>query len=135
MTAVICIDNNSGMMFNHRRQSRDSVVIQDVLSFADGKTVRIHTYSAPLFAQYPDSVCADDDYLSTAGEDDICFIENADPAPYADRISRLVLYRWNRTYPADRRMTLGLSAYTLTETKEFAGSSHEKITREVYVKC
>ena len=24
MTAVICIDNNSGMMFNHRRQSRDA---------------------------------------------------------------------------------------------------------------
>jgi len=43
----------------------------------------------------------------------------------------LILYRWNRTYPADLYFTLSLEGWTLERREEFAGSSHEKITKEV----
>ena len=49
---------------------------------------------------------------------------------------KLVIYRWNRHYPADVRWEPDLSSlgFTLQETTEFPGTSHEKITREVYEK-
>ena len=44
----------------------------------------------------------------------------------------VVLYHWNRTYPSDRRFPLPLAGWTLARREEFSGSSHEKITKEVY---
>lgn len=29
MTVIVCLDNANGMMFNHRRQSRDANVVKD----------------------------------------------------------------------------------------------------------
>ena len=31
MTVIVCLDNANGMMFNHRRQSRDANVVKDIL--------------------------------------------------------------------------------------------------------
>ena len=31
MQVILCLDDRNGMMFNHRRQSRDRAVIQDIL--------------------------------------------------------------------------------------------------------
>ena len=51
-----------------------------------------------------------------------------------ERIQEIYLYRWNRDYPADVYFPVDLSGWNCVETKEFAGSSHEKITRERYVR-
>lgn len=32
MTLILCLDDENGMMFNHRRQSRDRVLISEMLS-------------------------------------------------------------------------------------------------------
>ena len=45
------------------------------------------------------------------------------------------MFRWNRDYPADTYFDLSLeSGWTRTETSEFAGSSHETITKEIYIR-
>lgn len=46
----------------------------------------------------------------------------------------LIVYRWNRTYPADLFLTLPLEQWTLVRQEEFAGSSHQNITKEVYTR-
>ena len=51
-----------------------------------------------------------------------------------ERIGEIYLYRWNRDYPADVYFPVDLSVWKCVETKEFAGSSHEKITRERYTR-
>ena len=51
-----------------------------------------------------------------------------------EHISQLIVYKWNRKYPADFRLDLDLSQWNLKEQIEFVGNSHEKITREIYVK-
>jgi len=68
------------------------------------------------------------------GETDFCFCEREAIAPHTHKVSAVTVYRWNRHYPSDRKLDLDLSAYTLRETTEFAGSSHDMITKEVYVK-
>ncbi len=51
---------------------------------------------------------------------------------YEDRIEKVILFKWNRNYPADTFFSLDLSGYTLEKTEDFAGNSHEKITKEIY---
>ena len=53
-------------------------------------------------------------------------------ASMVKEIEKVILYHWNRDYPADVYFPVDLSVWKCVETKEFAGSSHEKITRERY---
>ena len=70
-------------------------------------------------------------------ENDLCAQKSDDTMLLLGRhfqIEELILFRWNRVYPADLHCTLDLSVWKLTETEEFAGNSHEKITQERYVR-
>ena len=53
---------------------------------------------------------------------------------FEDEIRTVILYQWNRRYPADRYFPLELTdgSWELQRTEELKGSSHEKITKEVY---
>ena len=63
-----------------------------------------------------------------------CFAENSDYEGFADKIEKIVLFRWNRHYPADAHFQFP-GKWALTAREDFPGSSHEKITMEVYEKC
>lgn len=130
MIVVVCLDDRNGMLFNHRRQSRDRMLIADLLQLRAGHPLRMNAYSAPMFSH--DDILAAEDFLSRAESGDYCFVEDQPLSQYADRIEGLVLYRWNRAYPADLHFDLELSAFQLTELTDFQGSSHDKITREIY---
>lgn len=131
MKIAVCIDDNNGMMFHSKRISRDREIIKDLITLSGSRGLLIHSYSEALFDK-GDNVIVDDDFLDKAGDDDICFVENRDIIPYADRISEIILYHWNRRYPSDMKFSLDMSGYKLTSRKDFAGYSHEKITREEY---
>ncbi len=132
MKLIVCIDDKLGMAFNNRRQSKDSALRADILTLTDGK-LWMNTYSAAQFEE-ANTFYMDDDFLDKAAADDYCFVENADIAPYAERVSGVILYRWNRHYPSDRKFPMELfeDRWILESTFEFPGSSHETITREVY---
>lgn len=133
MKLVLCLDDGHGMMFNHRRQSRDRVLIEDLLRHTAGHRLWVTPYSSPLFPPNTSGLTVANDLTATDSED-YCFVETFDPAPLWDRVSEVIVYRWNRLYPADIFFTGDLSALHLTETTEFAGSSHDKITKEVWKK-
>ncbi len=130
MKIAICIDDRNGRSFNKRRQSRDRKLIEDLAAYVNEGRIFMNSYSAPLFADFADKIEVRDDFLEAAGENDVCFVETTDITPYADRIDHIILYRWNRHYPSDKKLELDLSQYTLVSSCEFAGSSHENITRE-----
>ena len=135
MIAIVCVDDNNGMMFNHRRQSQDRVLREHVLREADGEVVWMNAYSAKQFADAEPSrlkVC--ENFLEQAGNGEFCFVEDQDLRPYMDRTREIILYKWNRVYPADFRFEVDLSSRKLEESEEFAGLSHEKITRERYIR-
>lgn len=135
MKIIVCVDDQNGMMFNKRRQSRDSVLIQDVLNSTTGGHLLIAPYSKILFQDCDKGAyIVSDSLLDDALSDDSCFIENKSLLPYSDRIDELIIYRWNRTYPADMHLDIDPTALSmmLVSTTEFAGSSHEKITKELY---
>lgn len=134
MKICVCLDDSQGIAFNRRRQSRDSAVTERISEDARGSILRISPYSGPLFNI--ENIYEGDDYLENAEPGDWCFCERQDPSPYTDRAEAFVIYRWNRAYPGDVFFSADLAeaGFHLEETEEFTGSSHEKITREVYTR-
>ena len=133
MHAIVCIDNQMGMLFNHRRQSQDRSLRDYLQNLAKSHRLLMNEYSGKQFEDTK-SICISENFLLEAGKDDFCFIEDKALLPVADRIDSLILCKWNRDYPGDFFLDLDLSSWHLTYVEEFSGSSHDQITVEVYEK-
>ena len=136
MTVFVCIDDRGGMLFNKRRQSRDSKVIEDVARTVGEGLLYISDFSEVLFAESDASVISVPDPLDSAGDGSFVFVENLHLGEYVDKIDRLIIYKWNRKYPCDFELDLTPTeaGFKKKSTREFKGTSHDKITREDYVK-
>lgn len=139
MTLIVCVDDRGGQAFHRRRLSRDRVLCARILELAGSGTLRMSPYSARLFEgmSHEAALSAGEDYLALSAGEDFCFAEREDVAPWLERADKLVLLRWNRTYPFDLRFPLDTveKNWALTATRDFPGSSHEKITEEWYEKA
>lgn len=133
MTIIACIDDQGGMMFGGRRQSRDRAVTERIRHTIGDKRLYTSTYSAALFT-HDSATIADDGYASLCRAEDACFVENG--AIPIDRAECIILYRWNRRYPADRFFPIDPveHGYRLLSSAEFTGSSHDTVTEEIYEK-
>ena len=49
MYMIICLDDNNGLAFNHRRQSQDRIVAEDIRKTVGEKKLWITDYSRKLF--------------------------------------------------------------------------------------
>lgn len=153
MKIIVCVDNQNGMMFNRRRQSQDRVLRKRILELIGGKKLWMNAYSQKQFLQdlqengimpkgqeqsrqsgQLGQIQVDEAFLEKAGAGEYCFVEDKDVVPYESRIEEVILCHWNRDYPADMYFKMDLSGWRLAETGEYAGSSHEKITEERYMR-
>ena len=134
MWLIACVDDNLGMAFNHRRQSRDRVLRRKVLERVEGKPLWMSAYSAGQFDPLPQNVRVAEDFWGRAGAGEYCFAELHPPGAWLDRLEGVVLYRWMRRYPSDLKFDLPLEAFRLQSRQEFVGHSHPQITEEVYVR-
>lgn len=135
MTVIVCVDDRLGMMFGKRRQSMDAALQARVLDRTKESSLWMNAYTQKQFAAYAaPQITVSEEFLSAAPEDAFCFVEDAALAPYADRVDTIILYRWNRRYPGTLFFDLPLGDYTLCESTDFAGNSHETITEEIYTR-
>ncbi len=134
MRLILCLDEKKGMMFNRRRQSRDRVLLEDLKAMTAGKSLYVLPYSVALLRDAGISCQEVKDPVAAAGKEDFCFLEGPLAKEAEDRVEELILYHWNRHYPSDLWFTMSLEGFTLAESTEFVGSSHEKITKEVWKK-
>lgn len=133
MIVAVMLDDHGGMTFNHRRQSQDRVLRADLLDTVGNAPLWMNAYSQKQFLKDTvPTLRVDEDFLAKAQNGEYCFCEDQALTPYQDKIEQLILYRWNRTYPADFSFDLSLTGWKCVSVCEFAGSSHEKITKEVY---
>lgn len=133
MHIIICLDDDNGMLFHDRRQSQDVKLRADVLERLGERELWMNAYSAKQFADAGDArIHVSEEFLEEAGEGDYCFVENQPLLPYEPRIRDVICYRWNRRYPSDMKLDLLLESWKTVEESEFAGKSHERITRTVY---
>ena len=137
MIVIQCVDNRNGTLFNGRRQSQDRLLRARVLAACAGRRLWMNAYSLRQFQgdlppEQPLTVA--EDFLSRAGSGEVCFVEGLPLRPWLDRIEQVVLFRWNRDYPADVRLDWDLTAFRIAEAREFPGRSHPRITRTIYVR-
>ena len=135
MIIMTVVDNHGGLCFNQRRQSQDRKLRQRMLEIAGARGIWMDSYSASMVTEEADRIHTADDFLEQAGCGDFCFVEDKAVLPYADRIEQIILFRWNRAYPADMYFDITLdSPWKLQESHDFSGFSHDTNTEEVYVK-
>lgn len=134
MIVILCLDDKNGMMFNNRRQSKDKVVIQDILKLVDGKKLFINSYSESLFQDLESNLIIDDNFLNNATKEDYCFVEDNNLKDFSEKIEKIIVYKWNRIYPSDLKLEIPIQNWNLIDSFELSGNSHDKITREVYLK-
>jgi len=125
MTVIVCLDDNLGMSFGGKRQSRDSAVCADIVQMANGAAITMDERSKMLFEGLDANIADNGEFYFAEFESPNALLQSADG---------LVIYRWNRRYPADLRFDVSLEGWQLCKASEFAGTSHEKITKEVYVR-
>ena len=131
MIVMVCVDDKNGMMFNKRRQSQDRVLRQHMLELAGDKKLWMNAYSRKQFSKEDENrIAVAENGFQNIRSGEYCFLEDEDPAQYTEQIEELILFHWNRIYPADFFCTLDLSEWKRKTTEEFAGCSHEKITQE-----
>ena len=59
MIAIVTIDDNNGMMFNKRRQSKDIRLIERILDIAGTNSIWVSESSSQLFDTYKDNIIVD----------------------------------------------------------------------------
>ena len=131
MKLIFCIDNKNGMMFFGKRQSQDSLLRKWIIEHSvDGK-LWMSSYSAKQFNDHIGYI-VDDNYMQNASSGDYCFIE--DKGYVLDKVSEIILCKWNRRYQADKVFSIDLktNGFKKVASEDIKGSSHEKITIETY---
>ena len=135
LTVAITVDDKMGLAFNNRRQSRDKKLIEDLCSKTDGD-IFISPYSALLFDGFSDRIRIVDDPLAECPDGGFCFVEMTHLGEYINDVSTLIIYHWNRLYPADKQLDINPNefGFKMSAKYEFCGNSHDKITKGIYKK-
>lgn len=136
MILIVCLDDDNGMLFNRRRQSQDRLLRKHLIALTAGKKLWMNHYSAKQFESDYEQINVDDSFMLEATDGDYCFAEDIDATQYEKWIEQIIVYRWNRKYPSDLQFNISLTDghWKKIKTEDFVGSSHEKITMEVYTK-
>ena len=133
MKVILCVDKKNGMMFFGKRQSRDRTQIEKMISLVGNNKLWVSEYSASLFGGVS-NLTIDNDFEKNMDIDDYCFVEDIDVD--FSKADTVIVYNWNRHYPADKYFLCDLKAsgFKLIRKTEFEGFSHEKITEVIYEK-
>ena len=136
MNVFVCLDEMGGMTFNKRRQSSDRVIREDILQTIGEKQLYVNSYTAKQFEE-DSRLLVDDACMENAKSGDYVFLENIAIGDYVSDIENIIVYRWQRKYPADFFFDVDLTSdnWNLSSSEEITGYSHEIIIKEIYEKA
>ncbi|MBF0579215.1 hypothetical protein IM774_05360 [Erysipelotrichaceae bacterium RD49] len=127
MNAIFIVDQENGLAFNHRPQSRDRMLMDDLKSLVD-EPIQAESYFGRMAASYGVPI------TDTLEDDNGWVLFDHNPTPEeASQIDKILLYRFmDVEYPADQILSLDFSPFACIAQTEFAGSSHDCIVRKVF---
>jgi len=134
MIVIAVTDNRNGILFHERRQSSDRDLRKRILERAKDTRLWVSPYTRRQFTEETDRIREAKQPLSKAGQGELCFLEEP-ISEFPEDMEALILYRWNRDYPADVWLPPVPEGWHLIRTEDFQGYSHGKLTEEVYEKC
>lgn len=133
MKAIVIVDDSDGLLLNHRRQSRDRSVVEDICKQVSSTELYIDKYSNELFNLEGDTnIVVLTNYEERVPDNAYVFFESDQVNMKSNQINELIIYKWNRLYPADVYLEVNYADWRKVSSTDFKGYSHEKITKEVY---
>lgn len=134
MIILIAVDDDNGLMFNHRRQSMDRVLRERIVQISKDSVLWMDAYTAKQFNTLPENARVSEDFLTEAGEGEFCFVEDHHLEEVSDRIESMYLFHWNRRYPSDFKLDFlpDEHEFRLASVEDFAGYSHDDITMQIW---
>lgn len=135
MNIIVCLDDKNGMMFNKRRQSQDKILRANIMELAKNSNIFMNNYSYKLYKDIDNgNIKVYEDFLEQCKDNSFCLVEDKLLHNYINKINNIIVYSWNRIYPADLHFDIDLqnNFWELIAEEEFEGSSHEKITKKIY---
>ena len=135
MKLILCLDDNNGMMFNKRRQSQDKNLRLSIKDTVKDHLLYMNSYSYKLYNDIDDgNIIVDENFLQKCENENFALVEDLNLHEYTNNIDLIIVYKWNRVYPSDKKLDINLkdNIWTLISSEDFQGSSHDKITKEIY---
>lgn len=82
----------------------------------------------------PVKIEVEEEFLQKAECGDFCLVEDVSLKPYESQVEKVIVFCWNKKYPADFYLDLNLDSgeWELESETKFAGISHPEITEKVY---
>ena len=135
MILIFTLDDDNGTNLAGKRQSRDRVVGEKIITLADNN-LYILQKTASFFKNndMSDVPCAIWSDLWQLPKQAVFFAEAPVPTEIMEQAEKIYVFRWNRRYPSLEQDRVNLDGYNKTIIAEFPGHSHDKITLEVYTK-
>ena len=87
MNLIVTLDDQNGMLFNHRRQSRDRVLNDRIATLCGGR-LTVTAYTAALLEGLPVDLTISEDPLAATKPGDWCFLEDRSPARVLEKIEK-----------------------------------------------
>lgn len=135
MKIIVCVDERGGLAFAKKRQSADQKLRENIFKTCGPHQLWMDHYSYKQFSSMDDrQIALLQNYETAIPKQDFLFIERSPLAALVVKCDLLIVYNWNRHYPADLYLDIDLSQWHTIEKEEFEGSSHPKITKEVFIK-
>ena len=137
MKVIICVDDRGGVSYHGRRLSQDRLQRIDVIQRFASHGFCMKKETADLYHQI-DKRCYQviPAWKQVLSSDRWWVSEDIEFLQWLDQLEELVIYRWNRLYPSDKKLLLSLPVadWRCILHDSFVGSSHAKIDVEHYVK-
>lgn len=138
MKVIYVLDKDNGVLFNHRRQSKDAFLVENIVNKVNQEngTLYVSDYSKELFEGTDVSIQSLAEFnLSEAKENDFVFIENEDIQldDFKDNLD-YYFYKWPSVYPSDKTLELPLNDAEVVQKEQFNGNSHDEIYLEIWRK-
>ena len=94
MILIVCLDDKKQKMINHRRQSRDQAVTEEIQKICMGKKLWMSPYSDRLYGSLKGmELTVNPDFLSLAGSGEFCLAESEGLAAYEESIEPIIVGR------------------------------------------
>lgn len=136
MNIIVAVDDKNGMLFNHRRVSKDKEVRKKIAEIVQGNKLWMSQYSVSQYQDESYPFYVDDNFLFKAAKEEYCFVEDRGLSDVKECIDGMIIFRWNRTYPSDFKLDILPEdcGFVCLHTEDFVGNSHDKITMEIWRK-
>ena len=131
MKVIYVLDKNNGVLFNHRRQSKDAFLVENIVSKVkqENGTLFVSDYSKELFEGTDVSIQSLAEFdLSGAKENDFVYIQLEDYTGDLD----YYFYKWPSIYPSYKTLELPLNDAEVVKKEQFKGNSHDEIYLEIW---